>query len=121
MAKHNELGKAGENAAATYLETKGYVIRHRNWHKGHLELDIVAAKDNELVIVEVKTRCNTLFAQPEEAVNISKIRRTVIAANTYIRFFQIDSPVRFDIITVVGRIGNFNIEHIQNAFYSPLF
>ena len=56
MAKHNDLGKAGENAAAAYLEKEDYLIRHRNWRKGHFELDIVAAKDNELVVVEVKTR-----------------------------------------------------------------
>ncbi len=54
MAKHNELGKAGENAAVTYLEQQGYCIRDRNWRKGHFELDIVAAKDNELIVVEVK-------------------------------------------------------------------
>ena len=62
MAKHNDLGKAGENAAVAYLEQKGYLIRDRNWRKGHFELDIVAAKDNELIVVEVKTRSNTLFA-----------------------------------------------------------
>ena len=28
MAKHNELGKEGENAAAEYLMSKGYSIRH---------------------------------------------------------------------------------------------
>ena len=50
MAEHNELGKAGENAAVAYLEEHGYLIRHRNWRKGHFELDIVAAKENELVI-----------------------------------------------------------------------
>ena len=60
MAEHNELGKAGENAAVAYLEEHGYLIRHRNWRKGHFELDIVAAKENELVIVEVKTRSNIL-------------------------------------------------------------
>ena len=59
MAKHNDLGKAGENAAVAYLEQKGYLIRDRNWRKGHFELDIVAAKDNELIVVEVKTRSNT--------------------------------------------------------------
>ena len=58
MAKHNDLGKAGENAAVAYLEQKGYLIRDRNWRKGHFELDIVAAKDNELIVVEVKTRSN---------------------------------------------------------------
>ena len=105
MAKHNDLGKAGENAAAAYLEKEDYLIRHRNWRKGHFELDIVAAKDNELVVVEVKTRSNTEFAQPEDAVDVPKIRRTVRAADTYIKLFQIDIPVRFDIITVVSRLS----------------
>ena len=121
MAKHNDLGKAGENAAVAYLEQKGYLIRDRNWRKGHFELDIVAAKDNELIVVEVKTRSNTLFAEPEDAVDLPKIRRTACAADTYIRLFQIDSPVRFDIITVVGNDGHFKVEHIEEAFYPPLY
>ena len=56
MAIHNALGKAGEDAVAAYLEHNGYVIRDRNWRKNRLELDIVATKDNGLIIVEVKTR-----------------------------------------------------------------
>lgn len=121
MAEHNKLGKAGEDAAVAYLERDGYVIRHRNWRRGHLELDIVAAKDNELIVVEVKTRHDTDFGLPQEAVDALKIRRTVRAADTYIKFFQIDAPVRFDIVTVVGKEGNFQIEHIKEAFYPPLF
>lgn len=121
MAKHNELGKAGEDAAVAYLEQHGYIIRDRNWRKGHFELDIVAAKDNELIVIEVKTRSNTLFAEPEDAVDLPKIRRTVRAADTYIRLFQIDSPVRFDIITIVGDEINFKVEHIEEAFYPPLY
>lgn len=121
MAEHNELGKAGENAAVVYLENNGYLIRHRNWRKGHLELDIVAVKDNELIVVEVKTRSNTQFAQPEDAVDLPKIKRTVRAADTYIKLFQLDIPVRFDIITVVGNKEKLKIEHIKEAFYPPLF
>ena len=79
------------------------------------------AKHNDLVVVEVKTRSNTEFAQPEDAVDVPKIRRTVRAADTYIKLFQIDIPVRFDIITVVGENGNFEIEHIKKAFLPPLF
>ena len=121
MAEHNDLGKSGENAAVAYLEQKGYLIRDRNWRRGHFELDIVAAKNGELIIVEVKTRSDTDFALPQDAVTPQKIRRTVIAADTYIKLFQIDEPVRFDIITVIGKIGNFRIEHIKEAFYPPLF
>ena len=36
MAIHNILGKAGEDAAAKYLEQNGYTIRDRNWRKNHL-------------------------------------------------------------------------------------
>ena len=110
MAEHNLLGKAGEDAAVDYLERHDYVIRHRNWRKGHFELDIVAAKNGELIIVEVKTRSDTDFALPQDAVTPQNIR-----------LFQIDEPVRFDIITVIGKIGNFRIEHIKEAFYPPLF
>lgn len=121
MAAHNELGKAGEDAAVDFLESKGYFIRERNWHRHHLELDIVAMKDGELIIVEVKTRSNTLFQEPHEAVDRKKICRLVRAADAYIRIFGLDNPVRFDIITVVGQPGNFHIEHIEEAFYPPMF
>lgn len=121
MAEHNNLGKAGENAAVSYLECHDYIIRHRNWRKGHLELDIIAALDNELIVIEVKTRSSTDFSQPEKAVDQQKIRRTVRAADAYIKMFQIDASVRFDIITVVGNEGKFKIEHIKEAFYPPIF
>lgn len=121
MAIHNALGKAGEDAAAAYLERNGYEIRDRNWRKNHLELDIVATKDNEVVIVEVKTRSNTQYIEPQDAVDRQKIRRTVIAADAYMKHFCIDAPVRFDIITVVGTTGTFKIGHIKEAFYPPVF
>ena len=68
MAAHNELGKEGEEAASAYLSSRGYRIRHRNWHVGKLELDIIAEKDGEMIVVEVKTRRNNRFGLPEEAM-----------------------------------------------------
>lgn len=121
MATHNVLGKAGEDAAANYLERNGYEICHRNWRKNHLELDIVAAKEGELIIVEVKTRSNTQYVEPQDAVDWRKVRRIVVAADAYIKHFGIDAPVRFDIITVVGDAEDFQIEHIKEAFYPPVF
>lgn len=121
MATHNLLGKAGEDAAVAYLTEKGYSIRHRNWRNKHWELDIVAAKDDELVVVEVKTRSNTQFARPEEAVNMQKIKRIVSAADAYIKEYGIDMPVRFDIIAITGNKNKFHIAHIPEAFHSPIF
>lgn len=121
MAEHNELGIAGEEAAVAYLVKQDYVIRHRNWRRGHLELDIVAAKENELIVVEVKTRRGNSLMLPHEAITLQKIKRTVRAADTYMKIYQIDDPVRFDIISVIGEPGNFKIEHIPEAFYPPMW
>lgn len=121
MALHNELGKEGEAAAVAYLTGKGYEIRHRNWHSGHRDLDIVAQKDGMLVIVEVKTRSDVRFGNPEEAVNNRKIRNIVASADAYIRKFSLDLPVRFDIITVIGTQPPFQIEHIEEAFFPPMW
>ena len=121
MAAPNLLGKAGEDAAAAYLQKKGYIICDRNWRMNHLELDIIATKDDVLVFVEVKTRKNTEYREPYEAVDWKKIRHIVMAADTYIKLHDFDGAVRFDIVTVVGKEGNFEIQHIEDAFDSPIF
>lgn len=121
MATHNVLGKAGEDAAIAFLERNGYTLRDRNWRKNHLELDIVALKDDELIFVEVKTRSSTDYIEPQDAVDWQKVRRLVIAADAYIKHYSLDLPVRFDILTVVGTDGKFEIEHIEEAFYPPVF
>ena len=107
MAEHNEFGKEGETAAADFLTEKGYSILHRNWRCGKKELDIVAKYKR--------------FGNPEEAVNDRKIRHIIASTDAYLRKFAIDLPVRFDIITVVGQEAPFQIEHIADAFYSPIW
>lgn len=121
MAAHNKLGRAGEDAAVAYLERNGYTILNRNWRKNRLELDIVAEKEEQLVVVEVKTRRNTEYIRPQDAVDWQKIRHIVVAADAYIKHFDIDANVRFDIITAVGEANAFEIKHIEDAFYPPMF
>lgn len=121
MAEHNQLGKEGEDEAATYLVRHGYDILHRNWRFRKLELDIVAQKDNQLIIVEVKTRRNEDFGTPDEAVTDRKIRRIISATDQYLKRFEIDTSVRFDIICIVGDKAPFRIEHIQQAFLPPVW
>lgn len=120
MAQHNQLGKTGEERAAEYLISKGYIIRDINWRSGKMELDLVAYRDTTLVVVEVKTRSSLDFLRPEEAVTLRKIKNIVRATDAYIRLFNIPFEVRFDIITLVGANDNFEIEHIEDAFLAPL-
>jgi len=120
MAEHNELGKEGEIAAFTYLEKKGYHILHTNWRMGSYELDIIAQTADELVIIEVKTRSAGSITNPEDAVTNQKIRNIIAATDFYIKYFDIDLPARFDIISLIGSPPNFEIDHIEDAFYPPV-
>ena len=121
MAKHNEYGQICEDRAAAYLMARGYTIRDRNWRLGHKELDIVAQKDATIAIIEVKARRSERFGSAIEAVTDSKIYKTVQAADAYVRYHRIDLPVRFDTIAITGEPDNLKIEHIEDAFHSPLF
>lgn len=122
MAERNETGKNGELAARAFLEKQGYKIRHTNWHWHHYELDIVAVKEEELVVVEVKTRSENYLVDPVEAVSRGQIRRIVAAADAYVRYFNLSLPIRFDIISIIIKEGNsFQIEHIEDAFYAPCY
>ena len=73
MATHNELGAWGEELAAAFLRQKGYVIVERNWKMGHRDIDIIAKDDDMMVFVEVKTRRNRVFGEPEDAVDYRKL------------------------------------------------
>src|SRR3954464_4724879 len=72
MSKHSKIGIKGEQIAADYLLNKGYIILHRNWRSGKKEIDLIALKDNVLIVMEIKTRTNFDFGFPEEAVNRKK-------------------------------------------------
>ena len=116
MAAHNELGKWGEDLAADYLQRKGYTIIERDWKSGRRDLDIVALDGSVIVFVEVKTRRNSLYGQPEEAVDYHKLQSLQQAINHYVKFRNIRQEIRFDIISVVGTIGTEpDIQHIQDV------
>lgn len=117
MAEHNDRGKWGEQKAAEFLEHKGFRIMWRNWRDGHRDLDIVAIDADNLVIVEVKTRRNNDYIEPEQAVDAKKIRSLSIAAAKFLRSTDIEMPLRFDIVTVTGNgDDDCRINHIENAF-----
>ena len=120
MAAHNDLGKWGEDCAADYLQRMGYTIVARDWKSGHRDIDIIAMNDGVLVFVEVKTRRNRAFVDPEEAVDYHKLRNLQGAINHYIKFNRVNQDVRFDIITVVGTQDDASpeIEHLTDI---PLY
>ncbi len=118
MSKHNKIGIKGEQIAANFLLNKGYIILHRNWRSGKKEIDIIAQKDDVVVIVEIKTRTNFDFGFPEEAVNRNKQRFIKSAAEAFVS----DNPqyliIRFDIISILIEGEQVKeIVHFEEAFY----
>ncbi|HNX07026.1 MAG TPA: YraN family protein [Bacteroidales bacterium] len=120
MAEHNDLGKEGEDLVAKFLAEKGYRILARNWRFGKDELDIVAETDSHVVFVEVKTRSNIIYGEPEEAVTTKKQRFLIRAANAYIEKNNCTKEARFDIISVILPSQPVHINHIEDAFYPTL-
>ena len=119
MAEHNDLGKKGETVALQLLKEKGYEILTTNWRYQKGEIDILARVEQEIVVVEVKTRTSKEFENPKEAVTLSKQKRIIKAADAYIQKNNIDLECRFDIISVLIIQEKVTTEHLEDAF-SPL-
>lgn len=119
MAEHNDLGKEAEAEATEFLKKKDYKILARNWRYLKAEIDIIAQDTvkNELVIVEVKARKFNSLTSPEEAVNLSKRKLLISAANEFITNQNINMEARFDIISIFKKGNDWEIKHIPNAFY----
>lgn len=117
MAKHNELGTFGEELAVEFLQKNNYQIIEQNWRFKKAEIDILALKNNTLAIVEVKTRSNDFFGNPQDFVSQKKIQLLVAAVNEYVNNKNLQVEVRFDIIAITKNQHNFNIEHLKDAFF----
>ena len=97
------IGKWGEEIAAKFLEEHGFEVLNKNERTPDGEIDIIAKKGGELVFVEVKTRRNTRFSFPEEAVNDEKLDHLESAAGWYLtRYPEYEDNWRLDVITVIG-------------------
>lgn len=120
MAEHNELGKSGEDYAYEYLLKKGFEILEKNWRHSKDEVDMIAVHNNCLIIIEVKTRSNLYFGEPQIFVNKKKQAFMIRAANAYIMKNDIHLETRFDIVSVILNGSRVSIKHIEDAFYPTL-
>ena len=68
----DELGSWGEDFTVNYLQKKRYQILDRNYRFLKNEVDIIAKFENQLVIIEVKTRQTAEIGEPWRAVTKNK-------------------------------------------------
>ena len=121
MSDSSALGLQGESMAAAHLQQKGYKIRHRNWKAGKLEVDIIAENDDFVVFAEVKTRTEGFLGEIIDLVSKDKQKLLILAADSYIRKYDINKESRFDVILLILKGQSLEVEqHIEEAFYPTL-
>ncbi len=115
-----DFGKKGEQAAVRFLKKQGYRIVEKNYRHTAGEIDIVAEHDRKLVFVEVKTRRDTEFGRPEEAVTPHKRRKIAQVARGFLQQNKIENrDCRFDVVSILGDPAEpkqWHIDLVQDAF-----
>ncbi|HYL98451.1 MAG TPA: YraN family protein [Blastocatellia bacterium] len=132
-APHLDLGERGEREALQFLKRQyGYRIAVTNFRvalgrglggkKITGEIDIIAYDGETLVFVEVKTRTSDEVAAPQSAVGLRKQRQIVRAGRRYREMMRIvDEPYRYDVVTLVRKGVDFNIELLKGYFDDGIF
>jgi putative endonuclease len=100
MDNNKITGNKGEAIANNYLLENGYTIVERNWRFKHLEVDIIAHKNDKLHFVEVKTRTNNKFGLPEESISQTKMDRLKRAAEAYLYQHPQWLKIQFDVMAI---------------------
>ena len=116
MAEHNDFGATGEQLAREFLAQEGYAILETNWRYLSHEVDIIALKGDILAFVEVKTRNSRFLGEPEIFVSRTQQRSYISVADAYVRQYNRQEEVRFDIISIVLNSKEHSVKHIEGAF-----
>ncbi|MEP5611185.1 MAG: YraN family protein [Cyclobacteriaceae bacterium] len=107
-------GKRGEELAQSHYKDSGYEILEENYRYKRAEIDFIALLGEELLVfVEVKTRSNNDFGEPETFVSNEQQSRIREAAEEYIFGIEWQKDIRFDIACINPK-GT--VEVFQDAF-----
>ena len=120
MSESHNLGLKGEDLAEEHLKKAGFKILCRNWKWGKNEIDIIAENKDFIIFAEVKTRTCDYQMHPVTAVTREKQKSVIWAAEGYLSKFNIDKECRFDVITIIKKGEDFEVDHIEDAFYPTL-
>ena len=113
MARHIEVGRAGEARAATFYEERGARVLETNYRCPFGEIDLIVLDGEELAFVEVKTRSSDAFGGAQEAVPAYKKRRVERAAEAFLLETAVSyRGVRFDVVAITEG----ELMHIEDAW-----
>ena len=130
MAKHNEIGKMGEEIACKWLLSRGFTIIQQNYWKKFGEIDVVARETDRIHLIEVKsvsygTKYDLEKAvshetwRPEENVHREKQRRLKNAIQAWLSENKFEGEWQIDILMVrlVPRERCALVEWLNNVIF----
>ncbi len=112
MAKHNILGKKGEDLAVQWLKAHEYKVVDRNWRCGRNELDVVALYGNMVIVFEVKTRSMEVD-EIAQLLPLKKRRAILRLGAKWLAIHGLNCEIRFDLLVV--DIENKTLAHYPEA------
>lgn len=99
--RKQKIGKWGEKIASEFLIKKEFEIISKNFRTPHGEIDIVAISLQTLHFIEVKTRTNKIFGDPEVALTPRKLSHMEASAQYYIQINEYDGSWQLDAVSIL--------------------
>ncbi len=93
------VGCIMEEQACRFLTRRNYSIICRNYRSRYGEIDIIAARCNTLVFVEVRYRRKNSLVTPNESVDWSKIRKLKLTIRDFL-YTHSKTASKYDFIRV---------------------
>jgi len=115
-SSNKSKGDKGEKIAAEFLQKIGYKIIRTKFRKGRNEIDIIAeSEDGILNFIEVKTRFESRFGKPYEAVDKKKLKKIIEVSDFFLLKSNIDREKKFI------NYGIVSIEYIERSSIKLIF
>jgi len=123
LTQKQTLGKKGEKLALQFLIEKGFEKLETNFRAGKGEIDIIVKNQNVIHFIEVKTRKNDDFGNPEEFVSEAQVNKISQTAELFLEKHEEQTKqefkgfIQFDIISILFENDNLKeILHLEDAF-----
>ena len=111
-------GRAAEEAALRFLESRGCALVDRIYRCRLGEIDLVMLDGGSLVFVEVRARDSDAFGGAAASIGLGKQRRLAAAARHFLMTHPgaAELPARFDVVAIAGTSGENAPDWIRAAF-----
>lgn len=130
LTQKQTTGKKGEELALQFLIEKGFSTLATNFRAGkgngigsNGEIDIIVKKENVIHFIEVKTRKNDNFGNPEAFVSEAQASKIAQTAELFLEHYEEELNqkfkgfIQFDIISILFEKDVLKeILHLEDAF-----